>query len=332
MSLKLDLHKTSSRMILKMLIRYKIIKKIKDLYYYLNFLLANPSFIQSYKNSKKIHDQIYRPSVAAIIFSKDRAMQLHSLLESFFDNKIGECRVAVIYSSSSKIHKEGYEVLLKKNEENILFINQDSFSSFQDCLRGVLNLFNEERIFFLVDDIIFIETIDYDSLSNIDLSETIFSLRMGSHLKYSYVIDSPQPLPKNMYCQNDFLFWNWDEGEMEWGYPLSLDGHIFLKTDIVNWCKFLRFKSPSSLEIQLQKLNYLYKKKQGMAYSKSRIVNIPINIVQNEVSNIHGSVHQDKLAAYWIDGMAIDVKKFKGMTNLSTHQEFELEFIKREAK
>lgn len=326
------MQKISLWLSLKILIRYKLVRKFKDFYRYYGFVLINSRFVELSKNSKKGNDSVDKSSVVAIIFSKDRAMQLHSLLESFFDNKIGDCGVVVIYSASSTIHKESYRVLIENHKENILFLNQELFDSFQDCLQSALNNLAEDKVFFLVDDIIFTETVDYDYLSNIDLTNTVFSLRMGGHLKHSYVVDLPQPLPQNICLQKNFIFWDWSDGVMEWGYPLSLDGHFFPKKDVVRWCNFLKFRNPSSFEIELQKLNFVYKKKQGMAYSKSRIVNVPINVVQNEVSNIHGFLHQDQLVAYWMDGMAIDVKKFKSLVNLSTHQEYGFEYVKRDAK
>ena len=69
-----------------------------------------------------------------------------------------------------------------------------------------------------------------------------------------------------------------------------------------------------------------------MSFKKSRIVNIPANMVQNEVNNIHGSIHQNDLLQKWFDGWVIDHKKFRGWLNYSVHQEADFKFIMRDVK
>jgi len=289
----------------------------------------------NYSKSKEIHLswKVSHPSsISAVVFSKDRAMQLHALLASFFDTKVGECEIFVIYKSSTAEHKKAYEVVSRIFGEKVKFVDQEKYPAFRDCLELVVSQSPKGKLFFLVDDIVFTEVVDYQLLASLDLSETVFSLRMGEHLDYSYVVDASQPLPKALVHTDGYLRWQWSAGRLDWGYPLSVDGHVFSTDEVRLWIKYFEFGSPSSFENSLQKLKYIYRNKQGMSFRKARIVNIPANKVQDEVNNLHGTTHQDDLLRQWLDGMAIDHRKFRGWVNHSVHQEADFHLIKREGE
>lgn len=289
----------------------------------------------NYSKSKEIRLSWKSPHpnlISAVVFSKDRAMQLHALLASFFETKVGECELVVINKSSTATHKRAYEEVAKIFGEKVKFVEQGNYPAFRDCLEHVVSQLPTGNIFFLVDDIVFTEVVDYQFLASLDVSDTVFSLRMGDHLDFSYVVDARQPLPKTLEFKDAYLTWQWSEGRLDWGYPLSVDGHIFSTSEVFLWIKYLDFVSPSSFENALQKLKHIYRNKRGMSFRKSRIVNIPANKVQDEVNNLHGSIHQDDLLQKWFDGMAIDHRKFRGWLNRSVHQEADFHLIKREGK
>ena len=305
-----------------------------------NFIKFNYwKFIQNagsnYSKSKKILLSWEIPkknSISTVIFSKDRAMQLHALLASFFESKIGECHVVVIFTSSTEAHKRAYKDVVNIFAKSVRFIEQIDYPSFRECLEVVISKLPEGNLFFLVDDIIFTEDVDYKFLASLDVSDTIFSLRMGDHLNFSYVVNMKQQLPKKIKSKDEYLIWKWNEGILDWGYPLSVDGHIFSTTEVLLWIKYLDFVSPSSFENALQRFRYIYCNKQGMSFKKSRIVNIPANKVQNEVNNIHAFIHQDYLLQKWFDGMVIDHSIFRNWINNSVHQEAEFKLIMRNTK
>lgn len=282
------------------------------------------SFPQSNEISSKKDDQ----SITAIIFSKDRAIQLHALLNSFIKTKVGKCNVIVVYTTSQN-HDSAYLEIKKIYGEEIIFLNEKDFLSFKMTLKKAMELTQPGKVFFLVDDIVFTEEVDYGFILSLNLTETIFSLRMGINLKHSYVKNSSQPIPSSLHEKNDMLLWYWSTSHLEWNYPLSVDGHIFSTKDVNLWIDNLNFYSPNSFEHSLQKLKSIYIKKMGMSFKKSRIVNVPVNKVQNEVSNNFGGLHQDELLNKWHAGFAIDTDKLMGFENISAHQEINFEFIKR---
>jgi len=285
------------------------------------FLIKKIQNIQLYKSGSEIN---------AVIFSKDRAIQLHALLSSFFDTKIGECGAVVIYVASTEAHKKAYDEVAIIFQKRVKFVEEVLFPSFKSCLVHTVSGFSSGKVFFLVDDILFTEMVDYQFLSSLDLAETIFSLRMGEHLTYSYVLASKQPLPKSLEFKKDYLTWKWREGLFDWGYPLSVDGHIFSIPEVLLWSIHLKYSSPSSFEGSLQRLRSIYLFKRGMSFRKSRLVNIPANRVQSEVDNFHGLVHQDDLLQKWNDQLAINHSKFIGWNNYSVHQEADFEFVRRD--
>lgn len=288
--------------------------------------IAHYSLIHQIRQSWKSKNY---SNINTIVFSKDRAMQLHALLSSFFDTKIGECGIVVIYAASTVAHKKAYDEVTTIFQNRVKFVEQGAFSSFKNCLLHTVSSLPKGKIFFLVDDIVFTEIVDYRFLALLDLSDKIFSLRMGDHLDYSYVVASKQPLPEALEIQDGCLIWKWSEGSLDWGYPMSVDGHLFITAEVLLWIKNLEFSSPSSFENSLQIMKLIYNSKRGMSFRKSRLFNIPANKVQNEVANLHGAVHQDDLLQQWNDGLAIDHSQFGGLNNHSVHQEVEFKFIKR---
>jgi hypothetical protein len=259
-------------------------------------------------------------------------MQLHALLSSFFATKIGDCEIVVIYKCSSEAHKHAYMEVVDIFGERVRFIEQDKYAGFKDCMEQTLLSLSKGKLFFLVDDIVFTEVVDYHFLASLNLSDTVFSLRMGEHLDYSYVVNSGQPLPRGLAVEDGYLRWKWQEGKLDWGYPLSVDGHIFSSAEVLLWVKFFEFSSPSSFENAIQKLKDVYSGKMGMSFRKSRIVNIPANKVQHEVDNLHGKIHQDDLLQQWCEGKAIDHARFRGWVNHSVHEEAEFQLVRREVK
>ena len=102
-----------------------------------------------YSELFQINSKVIENSLGCIIFSKDRALQLDGLLRSFYINKIGECKIIVIFSSSCENHQRAYlEVIDRHNKEVVFFEESNGFKS---TLLKVLNFIDTAKIFFLVD-------------------------------------------------------------------------------------------------------------------------------------------------------------------------------------
>jgi hypothetical protein len=268
-----------------------------------------------------------KSSIECIIFSKDRAMQLHALLSSFYEKVVTPITVHVLYQASNSSHQRSYEDLITiYHSRAISFIRQmDDHSFRRDFIRMVSSL-QSEKIMFMVDDIIFIEDADLHALAKYDSTKYIPSLRMGRNIEFN---SNLTPCWSPRIISDNKIEWFWRHGSYAWGYPLSLDGHIFLRQEILFLTRLISFKAPNSFETKLQKFTFLYYCRYGLAERKSVIVNIPCNKVQKENENRYGDIHQDYLLEKWQNGFQIDHKKFYGLMHNSTHMWLPLTFIAR---
>jgi hypothetical protein len=156
---------------------------------------------------------------------------------------------------------------------------------------------------------------------------------MGENLDECYTKRQKQSKPvfkTDMIKDTDKICWKWSEGELDWAYPLSVDGHIFSREEILACMKNIDFNSPNTFEGNLQSFNKHFNKRIGVCYKKSRLVNIPVNKVQNENDNRYGDLHQDELLKKWNEGYQMDFRKLYGMVNNDVHQEMVIGFVKRE--
>jgi len=267
-----------------------------------------------------------------IVFSKDRALQLHSLLSSYSEKVISPSHLHVLYNTSAQKHQKSYEEVKEIFLNKISFIKQSSDSSFRSDLLKILSSVQTDKIFFLVDDMIFVDNFDINDFTQFDTDQLVPSLRMGLNLKRAYTIQKEQPLPEFISCVKngkDKIFWRWDNGIYDWSYPLSVDGHFFSTWEIAAMSKLINFSAPNTYEDQLQKFRRFFIFRKGVAYRKSKIINIPCNKVQKENKNICGNTHQDYLLEQWTRGYQMNYRSLYGFCNISAHQEIPFELIKR---
>ncbi|WP_406659831.1 hypothetical protein V7O66_08235 [Methanolobus sp. ZRKC3] len=289
-----------------------------------------PDLIDIYTNPHKSNSEY---PAECIIFSMDRAIQLHALLCSYFENVNNSVPVHVLYRTSSSAHQKAYnEVFSLFEDSQVSAVYQKNKDSFKDQLIPILESVSAEKVFFLVDDIVFTEDLDIFDFVKFDALTTVVSLRMGANLKRAYTTQKDQKLPPfipDAISDKDKLCWIWKNGELDWSYPLSVDGHLFLTREIIVLAKNTSFNSPNTFEGNLQGHLRYFKHRHGICYQKSKIINLPINKVQDYNNNIHGTIHQDYLLDQWNRGMQIDYRALYGFVNESAQQEIEISFVKR---
>jgi len=271
--------------------------------------------------------------VMCIIFSMDRAPQLHALLGSYFEQVKNFVPVYVLYRTSNAQHQKAYdEVFSLFGNQPVSAIQQTSKESFKLQLVSLLESVESEDVFFLTDDDLFIDTVDIFDVVKFETRATIFSLRMGAHLTRSYPVQKEQKLPPFMSGvveDSDKLCWFWENGEYDWAYPLSVNGHFFSTQEFLALVNHAEFNSPNTLEANLQQYAKYFQHRFGICYKRSKILNIPINKVQKDNNNIHGTIHQNYLLEQWRSGMQINYRALYGLPNESAHQEVAVTFLKR---
>lgn len=271
--------------------------------------------------------------MTGIVFSKDRAMQLHALLDSYREMAEHGAVLRVLFACSSRRHARAYRELREMFEaEQVEFVKQPRWPRFKNWVLAALRSLDADEVFFLVDDDIFVRSVDFADLAAIRPRECVFSLRLGTCLRRSYALDREQPLPP-FRSEHPFgpekLVWRWSEGTADWGYPLSLDGHVYDRRELIGMMEAFDFRGPNSLEGGLEAhFGDSFRERLGASYRDPVIVNIPANRVQDEVRNRHGGLHHDRLLELWERGYRIDRAPIRGIRPESCHLEIDFEFQK----
>lgn len=239
-----------------------------------------------------------------IIFSKNRACQLHSLLRSIKDNlQIGYYSCYILYKFTDELSEQCYHHL--RNQEiinNITWVPEINFR--EDLIKLLLQLQrkdNDSLIMFLVDDNVIFRKFQEKYILGIFTDDHCFiSTRLSRNHDY---------LPPIFIKQEQYLEWYWDIDLSKWNYPFSVDGNIH-RTRVINQHIIkLNFKAPNSLE---SALTFYFKESpelfpKGLAPLEEKVFNNPLNKVQTEGHTWHGrSMTVDDLNKAYLKGYIIN--------------------------
>ena len=242
-----------------------------------------------------------------IIFSKNRACQLHLLLESIERNSNSLFdTITVVYLFTNKDYENGYKKLID-NFKNVVFTIETSF--YENILHSID--YNLPYTTFMVDDNVLyspIPSTQKEILDEVTDDVCCFSLRLGVNCTYShpanlhYKINQPE-------IHDDFVIVDFRNQRGDFGYPLSVDGHIFKTKFIKNILSNMgNFMNPNFLEGGLQR--FLGNIPNKMTFFKtSCLVGIPANIVNETHPNRKGVVFPfsvEELNSKYINNKIID--------------------------
>ena len=249
--------------------------------------------------------------IDSIVFSKDRAMQLHAFLLSYSEKVWNRGRMYILYKCSDERHKKSYDELKEgfKNED-FVFIEERNFRT---QLIEILDISNGGKVIFYVDDMIFTHEIDYSVLEKIDTNTSILALSRGKDMNYSIVLKRLLVQPPFTEIGNNLLQFNWNylHEFSDWTYPLGVSGYMYGKVEVTSMFKTIDFKAPNSLEAAMQLYLDYFKKRLGLCPKSAASVCIHANLVQNEWTNpILGTFSIDELLNLWESGERIDVHEF----------------------
>lgn len=252
-------------------------------------------------------------AVTAIVFSKDRALQLDAFLRSFERCVWPVLNVEVLYLATTARHEAAYQDVFRRHRCAYPRAQQDFRAD-------VLSLVPDTgAVVLFVDDQVFVRPWRVESIIGL-------SLRLAPHLTQCYTADTAQPIPLFMPFMPDRFAWRWADGKGDWGYPLSLDGHVFDAGELRGWMIASDFQSPNALEAALQVFRPAFTDRLGVCYPHAIIVNVPWNSVQTSQSmNRCGQIEDaDTLLRHWEDGQRMNIEPIMGVMNRSAHQEFPL--------
>lgn len=260
-----------------------------------------------------------------IIFSKDRACQLDLLLRSIqefvLDTEV--IHFSILYKSSAASYNQGYDKV-KQAFPTFQFVDETKGpGDFKSQLLALIDPAIPLSMF-LVDDDLFkaaFSLADAPVSTFQDHPEILcLSLRLGKHIDYCYMLDIHTPAPR--FAPGGM--WTWQGQPGDWGYPMSLDGHIFRTHEIEPLLRQLAYENPNRLEARLA-AHPLAQAKMN-CYPESRILNLPINKVQQVFKNRSGTVDVALLNERYVkDGLRIQLSPLRGVLNRAPHQEYPIE-------
>lgn len=256
-------------------------------------------------------------SCDVIIFSKDRAIQLHALLDSYFKLVDNTIKPFILFTCSSEAHRKSYLDLEKIYGSKVSFMYE---TNFRNQLIQLVGSLESEKLFFMTDDGVFIDKLDLNEFIKFNPLKVIANFARGKNCNYCYTFSSEQKIPNNTILseidETEYLLWIWKDEKKSpsFSYPLSLDGALFNRLEVLSIIKNLEFKAPNTLEGVMQVYLPLYENRFGLAFVNVKYVNVPINLVQTENKNINtGLMGVDYLLDQWNSFYEIDYDIYQQM-------------------
>ena len=240
-----------------------------------------------------------------IVFSKDRACQLHACLESFYKYVNIPSKVTVLYKASNDAYEEGYKKC-KESFKGTRFFSQVNFK--QDLIRILDTI--DQRVMFLVDDIIFTAPVDkHDEQLKLLQNPRILavSLRLHSGITKCYATDENVEPPKLVKK----MVWDWRRAKGDWGYPMSVDGNIYRWETIAPLVGRLQYTNPNTFEAALSQVAHDQVANMVCYPEGARLINIPANRVQNQFKNRYAQTAEaSDLNRAYLSGQKIDIEEY----------------------
>ena len=215
--------------------------------------------------------------IQIIAFSFNRAMQLDTLLSSLILHwKRPDYKIDVVYNYSTEDFGAGYAKLAEEYKDKNVFLHMEDTvlhdkitiydllcidnvvrlyrqpklrkpkTNFRSILLEILNNTSAENVMFLTDDSMFVSDINLKQtdLDWVNASPRLrqFSLRLGKGVS---------TLPETVKEEGEYCTWVMYENRGNWGYPFSVDAHIYNKQFVNYLLKKYVFVKPNKLEMNI---------------------------------------------------------------------------------
>jgi hypothetical protein len=271
-----------------------------------------------------------------IVFSYDRPMQLEAFLRSTkkLVKNLGD--VSIIYRTSSERFNNAYLLCFSSfiDWKNLRLIKQGENASqdFKQLLIQCLKNTKHKYLMFAVDDIIVKDNFDVaDCIKQIEKNNACgFYLRLGKNISECYTEGIQTPMPEHKEVDKGVYQFGFRHGKGDWGYPFSVDMTIYEKGKILPAICKHNYTNPNWLESALHINEWFYnqdKTHKGLCYETSKIVNIPLNIVQKDVVSRNMGVSNQDLLEKFEQGMRINIDQLFRINNKAPHIEFNINFM-----
>jgi len=281
-----------------------------------------------------LHAQAEPNKTDLVIFSFDRPLQLYALLESVEEYVTGLASIQVIYRTSNEQYEKAY-TQVKNRFNTIAYIPQGPNPAADFKPLTIRAAFDSpgDYIMFAVDDDIIKDYVDVNEcVSMLEKYRAYgFYLWLGKHISYCYPEQRAQKVPHCTTVEPNVCAWNFKDGECDWHYPHTVDLALYRKKDIEHYFKNLHYTAPNNLEGHWAgSAQAVIASKYGLFYETSKMVNLPLNRVQNIYQNRSMNfMTPAQMLELFNAGKKIDIKPLYQIKNNDPHMIYEPTFIER---
>lgn len=247
-----------------------------------------------------------------LVFSRDRACQLDALLRGLDWYAPHLTRsVSVIYRATDDEHEAGYRQL-RGLHRPVSFTREAHVGggargpAFADAVHTWLAP-GRVAVGFLCDDDLWLRAPPLAALSRMP-----FSCRLGRNTVYQHPTGlGPYRPPKLEPVGETVLSFEWEGANGDFGYPLSLDGHIYEPGTIRDLVEQVRFTDPTTLEAGLASIAHRFRPRRiQVAAAGSSLVSVPANRVtensHNPIMDSTGDLRPSRLLERFLAGDRIN--------------------------
>lgn len=215
--------------------------------------------------------------VNGVIHSKDNAYRLKMFLESHKNFAKNAFNLTVFYEYSDDEFKNGYEKVMNEFKDHsyieVSSLKKDLIEEMENSDSDYYCIFTDEDMFYRKVNEGGVEIIDSVFKANQDM--LAFSLRLGYNIKENKRFQSPNIIiPLNEKSENHLLV-DWSKHYLDFGFPLSVHGHIFRRKEIKKLSNKVRFENFDELQENLQIFDNFPKKKLGSFKNSVLITDTP---------------------------------------------------------
>lgn len=152
---------------------------------------------------------------------------------------------------------------------------QDS-TTFKEDLLKALSIDLEYTAMFNKDNILFSQIVEEDIVKALSDEDVFcFSLRLGENTTYCHTLQLTNTL-HGQERDGNIIKWEWSKHYLDYGYPLSTNGHIFRTKELFKLIKKIPFTDCVTLEENIQVFEFLPRDKMA-SYTHSVLVSANIS-------------------------------------------------------
>jgi hypothetical protein len=291
-------------------------------------------------------------TVQAIIFSKDRPLQLHAALASLalHATEPDSFPINVLWRASHNSYAKGYAQVAQEFHDRLL-INWLEETNFKANLLAIIQApqiksriqrfldfvllrqppSRTDHLLFLVDDNLFIRPFCLQQIAdslNAHPDAIGFSLRVGRNTTSCYSMQCEQPLPPFESTSLGLRF-DWSGQVGDFGYPLEVSSSVYRCADLTPLLRTLPFNNPNRLEQALSAASGLFARRLPslLCFEQSVAFCAPVNKVQSVLDNRSGAQEEyssEALNTLFLDGYRVNISALSEFVPSAAHVEIEL--------